>query len=163
MSNIKITDVSQQLPDMPNKITGFQEVLISEVEAETIAQVEKILSGKNSQLKLIGSNGEEAIVPESVYPMLRQVLGAIASGKGISLFPHNCELTLQQAANILNVSPKFLFSLLEAGEIPYIEAGDRLQIRLEDLMVYREKRDKKRANLLDKLIDLSQEAGFYQK
>lgn len=148
---------------MSDKITGFQEVLISEVEAEAIAQVEKILSRENYQLKLIGSNGEEMLVSESVYPMLRQVLRAIASGRGISLFPHNCELTLQQAANLLNVSPKFLLSLLEAGEIAYIGAGDRLQIRLEDLMVYREKRDKKRANLLDKLIEFSQEAGFYQK
>ena len=143
--------------------TGFQEVLLSETEAKAIAQMERVLREESSGLKLVSGNGEEAIVPEVVSHKLRQVVLAIASGQPLTLFPSNCKLTLHQAANILNVSPTFLIELLEGGEISYIERdGDRL-IRFEDLMIYKEKREKTRGQLLDKLIDLSQEAGFYEK
>lgn len=69
----------------------------------------------------------------------------------------------EETANILNVSPTFLIELLEGGEISYVERDSDRLIRFEDVMVYKEKRDKKRGQLLDKLIDLSQEAGFYEK
>lgn len=148
---------------MLEQAAGFKGVLVSQQEAEAIAQLEKILREESSGFKLVSGNGEEAVVPEAVYPMLRQLVRAIASGLPVSLFPSNWGVTLAQAANILNVSPTFLVELLEAGEIPHLEAdGDRL-IRFEDLMVYKEKRDKKRGQLLDKLIEVSQEAGFYEK
>jgi len=141
----------------------FKEVLLSEPEAKAIAQMERLLREESSGLKLVSGNGEEAIVPEVVFHKLRLVVRAIASGQPLTLFPSNCELTLHQAANILNVSPTFLIELLKGGEISYLERDGERLIRFEDLMVYKEKRDKKRGQLLDKLIDLSQEAGFYEK
>ncbi len=131
-------------------------------EADLIAQLEQILSLEASQAKLVGSNGEEVLIPESVYSVLRQVVHAMASGKTITLAPHNRELTTQQAADILNVSRPFLIKLLEEEQIPYIKVGKHRRIRYQDLMKYKEVRDQKRSQLLDQLTQMSQEAGFYE-
>ncbi|XWK86390.1 MAG: helix-turn-helix domain-containing protein [Phormidium sp.] len=138
------------------------ESVIQPEELDAIAKLEQILSLETSQIKLVGSNGEEVIISQSVRSMLRQVVRAMASGKTITFAPHNCELTTQEAADILNVSRPFLIKLLEEEQIPYIKVGKHRRIRYEDLMKYKEKRDEKRDQLLAQLTQMSQEAGFYQ-
>ncbi|MEG4628041.1 helix-turn-helix domain-containing protein [Microcoleus sp. AR_TQ3_B6] len=140
-----------------------ESVLIPEQETEAIAQLEPILSLESSQLRLVASNGEEIVIPESVYSLLGQVVRAMASGQVISIVPHNRELTTQQAADILNVSRPFLVKLLENGEIPYIKVGSHRRILFQDLMVYKEQRKVKRRKLLDQLIEMTEEAGLYEE
>ncbi len=140
-----------------------ESVLIPEQETEAIAQLEPILSLESSQLRLVASNGEEIVIPESVYSLLGQVVRAMASGQVISIVPHNRELTTQQAADILNVSRPFLVKLLENGEIPYIKVGSHRRILFQDLMVYKEQRKVKRRQLLDQLIEMTEEAGLYEE
>lgn len=137
-------------------------VFVQEPEKESIDQLEQILSRESGQPKLIGSNGEEILIPESVYSILRQVVHAMASGQAISLTPHNCELTTQEAADILNVSRPFLVKLLDQGEIPHIKVGKHRRIRLEHLTSYKEQRDNKRHKLLGQLIEMTEEAGLYE-
>jgi len=138
------------------------ESVIQPEEVDAIAKLSQILSLETSQIKLVGSNGEEVLISQSVRSMLHQVVRAIASGKTITLTPPNCELTTQEAADILNVSRPFLIKLLEEEQIPYIKVGKHRRIRYEDLMKYKEKRDEKRGKALDELIQMSQEAGFYE-
>lgn len=138
------------------------ESVIQPEEADAIAKLAQILSLETSQIKLVGNNGEEVLIPESVSSVLRQVVRAMADGKTITLIPHNCELTTQEAADILNVSRPFLIKLLEEEQIPYIKVGKHRRIRYEDLMKYKEKRDENRGKALDELIQMSQEAGFYE-
>ena len=140
-----------------------ESVLIPEQETEAIAQLEPILSLESSQLRLVASNGEEIVIPESVYSLLGQVVRAMASGQVISIVPHNRTLTTQQAADILNVSRPFLVKLLENGEIPYIKVGSHRRILFQDLMVYKEQRKVKRRKLLDQLIEMTEEAGLYEE
>jgi excisionase family DNA binding protein len=131
-------------------------------EAQSIRQLDRLLSLNVSQARLVGANGEEIYIPESVYQVLRQVVHAMALGQAISIAPKEREMTTQEAANILNVSRPFLIKLLEQGEIPYIKLGTHRRIRFQDLMTYKEQRDNKRDQLLDKLTEMSQEAGFYE-
>lgn len=140
----------------------LESIIQAPQETDLIAQLEQILSLEASQAKLVGSNGEEVLIPESVYTVLRQVVRAMASGQAITLVPHNRELTTQEAADILNVSRPFLIKLLEQEEIPYVKVGKHRRIRFQDLMAYKEQRDNKRSKLLDSLIQMSQEAGFYE-
>lgn len=137
-------------------------LVIQPQEADLIAQLEQILSLEASQAKLVGSNGEEVLIPESVYSVLRQVVHAMASGKTITLAPHNRELTTQQAADILNVSRPFLIKLLEEDKIPYIKVGKHRRIRYQDLIAYKEVRDQKRSQLLDQLVQMTEDAGLYE-
>ena len=140
-----------------------ESVLIPGQEIEAIAQLEPILSHESSQLRLVASNGEEIVIPASVYSLLGQVVRAMASGQVISIVRHNRELTTQQAADILNVSRPFLVKLLENGEIPYIKVGSHRRILFQDLMVYKEQRKVKRRQLLDQLIEMTEEAGLYEE
>lgn len=86
----------------------------------------------------------------------------MAAGTVISLVPHDHYLSSQEAAEILNVSRPFLYTLLEQGQIPYTMVGTHRRIRVEDLMEYKHKRDRQRRQALSELVAVSQELGFYE-
>lgn len=140
-----------------------ESVLVQEQQKESIAQLEQILSRETAQPKLVASNGEEILIPEFVYSILRQVVHAMASGQAISLVPHNREMTTQEAADMLNVSRPFFVKLLEQGEIPYISVGSHRRVIFQDLMTYKEQRKVNRRKLLNQLIEMTEEAGLYEE
>jgi excisionase family DNA binding protein len=137
-------------------------VMAIQQEVQSLKQLERMLTAADSQVKLVGANGEEINIPESVYQVLRQVVSAMASGQGISIVCQQQEMTTQQAADFLNVSRPYLIKLLEQGEIPYIKVGAHRRVRFEDLKKYKEQRDQKRSQILQQLIEISEEAGLYE-
>ncbi|MBD2514938.1 helix-turn-helix domain-containing protein [Nostoc sp. FACHB-973] len=141
---------------------SLDSVISPQLEAESIKELERILSVKDFQAKLVGANGEQIIIPDSIYQVLLQVVQAMASGKAISIIPQQQELTTQQAAEFLNVSRPYLIKLLEQGEIPHIKVGSHRRVRFDDLMKYKQQRDTERSKFLDQLIAESQEMGFYE-
>lgn len=156
-------NTSKERLGMLKQKESSESVLIPEQETEAIAQLEPILSLESSQLRLVASNGEEIVIPESVYSLLGQVVRAMASGQVISIVPHNRELTVHQAADLLNVSRSFIVKLLDEGAIPYIEVGSRRRILFQDLMTYKQQRKVQRRQLLDELIEMTEEAGLYEE
>ncbi len=139
-----------------------ESVMPPEQEAQSIKELERILTIKGSQAKLVGANGEQITIPESIYQVLRQVVHAMALGQAISIVPQEREFTTQQAADFLNVSRPYLIKLLEQDAIPYVTVGTHRRVRFEDLMSYKQRRDMKRDQLLTELTQMSQEAGFYE-
>lgn len=137
-------------------------VIPQEREAQLIKQLLKILV-EDSQVKMIGSNGEQVAIPESVYGVLRQVVRAIASGQVVSVVVQEQEMTTQEAADFLNVSRPYLIKLLEQGEIQYIKVGSHRRVNLLDLMKYKDERDKKRHEGIKELSQFLQEEGFYNE
>lgn len=140
-----------------------ESVLITEQETEAIKKLQQILSIESPQVKLVASNGEEIFIPESVYNLLGQIVRAMASGQAVSIVTHNRELTVHQAADLLNVSRSFIVKLLDEGAIPYIEVGSRRRILFQDLMTYKQQRKVQRRQLLDELIEMTEEAGLYEE
>jgi excisionase family DNA binding protein len=134
-------------------------VFIPETDTETIQRIESLLS--QAHPKLVGIDGEEIALPDSVYQVLRQVIHMMAPGQTISLVPYEHYLSSQEAANLLNVSRPYLYTLLDQGEIAYIKIGTHRRIRFEDLMQYKQKRDNQRHQSLTELTEISQELGFY--
>ncbi|MDZ8084722.1 MAG: helix-turn-helix domain-containing protein [Nostoc sp. DedQUE12b] len=141
---------------------SLDSVISPQLEAQSIKELERILSVKDFQAKLVGANGERINIPEPIYQVLLQVVHAMASGKAISIIPQQQELTTQQAAEFLNVSRPYLIKLLEQGEIPHIKVGSHRRVRFDDLMNYKQQRDVKRDQLLTELTQMGQEAGFYE-
>lgn len=137
-------------------------VMAPEEEAQALKELEHILRVEGSQTKLIGGNGEQIAIPNSVYQVLLQVIQAMASGQAISIVPLEREMTTQQAADFLNVSRPYLIKLLEQGEIPHIKVGTHRRVPFQDLMKYKEQRDSKRGQFLKQLIEMSEEAGLYE-
>lgn len=67
------------------------------------------------------------------------------------------ELTVQEAADLINVSLAFLVKQMEAGEIPFTRSGGYRQIKPQDLMDYKERIDRLRDAALDELAEIGQE------
>ena len=109
-------------------------------------------------LRVIDADRNESIeLPAGAVVMLLDILGAMASGQGITLIPENAELTTVQSADVLNVSRPFLIKLLEEGHIPYRKVGKHRRIRMEDVMNYKQKIDQEREAVLDQLVADAQE------
>jgi excisionase family DNA binding protein len=140
-----------------------ESVLVQEPEKELIDQLEQILSRESAQPKLVGSNGEEILIPESVYSILRQIVHAMASGQAFSVELHNRELTTQEAAELLKVSRPFFVKLLKEGAIPYIEVGKHRRVLFQDVITYKEQRQVKRRQGMKELSQFLQEEGFYDE
>ncbi len=95
--------------------------------------------------------------PAGVVILLTDILGAMASGQGITLISEDAELTTVQAADILHVSRPFLIKLLDEGKIPYRKVGKHRRIRGEDVMNYKRAIDQQREAVLDQLVAEAQE------
>lgn len=143
-----------------DKTMGITEpVFVSSSDTQVIKRLEEKLG--DAHPKLLGIDGEEIPLPDPLYQVLRQVIHLMAAGKVISLVPHDHYLSTQEAAEILNVSRPYLYTLLEKEEIPYTMVGTHRRIQVQDLMEYKRKRDSLRRQALDELIAFSQEEGFY--
>ncbi|MEH2269687.1 MAG: helix-turn-helix domain-containing protein [Nostoc sp.] len=142
---------------------SLDSVISPQLEAQSIKELERILSVQGSQAKLVGANGEQIIIPDSIYQVLLQIVHAMASGKAISIIPQKQELTTQQASELLNVSRPYLIKLLEQGDIHYIKVGSHRRVRFDDLMKYKQQRDIKRREGLKELTLFLQDEGFYDE
>ena len=140
---------------------ALEPLLAPEQETAAIRELQNAIP-EDSQIKLVGKNGEEITLPESVDFVFRHVLHLMASGQAVSVIPYNQELSTQQAADLLDVPHPYLVKLLEQGEIPYIMVGTYRRVRFDDLMKYKEQFSIKRRALLQELIELTEEAGLYE-
>jgi excisionase family DNA binding protein len=131
-----------------------------EQDRETIKLLEAMLS--QAHPKLIGMDGEAIPLPDSLYALMRYVIHMMAQGQTFSIVPCDRYLTTQEAANLLNVSRPYLYSILDRGDLAYEMVGTHRRIRFEDLMEYKQKRDNQRRHALNKLTTISQELGFYE-
>ncbi len=142
---------------------SLDSVISPNLEAQPIKELERILSVKGSQAKLVGANGEQITIPDSVYQVLHQVVHAMASGKVVSVVIQDRELTTQKAADFLKVSRPHLIKLLEQKEIPHIMVGTHRRVRFEDLVKYKKQRDSKRQEGLKQFTQFLEDEGFYDE
>lgn len=95
-------------------------------------------------------------IPVSALRLLVDVLTEIGEGNAVSILPIPAELTIQDAADLLNVSRPFLVGLMECGEIPFHQIGAHRRVRYEDVMAYKERIDAERCHALDALAAQAQ-------
>lgn len=138
-------------------------VRASLAEAKSIKHLDAALRPETARAKLISVDGEEILLPDSVYRVLRASVHLMALDRAVSIVGIDYEVTTQEAANILNVSRPFFVKLLEQGELPYRKVGTRRRVRFQDLMAYKERFDTQRDKAMDKLISFSEEQGLYRE
>lgn len=139
-------------------------ILPIEAERKAIELLDKMLSlktengdGEALKLQIVGIGGESIALPESLYQLLYQAVHLMAADRAVSLVPIEQNLTIEEAAILLNVSQGFVIKLLSEGEIKYVNAGFDRRIDLADLMAYKKQRTVKRREILRELAELSQE------
>jgi excisionase family DNA binding protein len=121
-------------------------------------------SGEGLRLGLLGLVGQdtEIVLPPSAARLLVDLLSNMAEGNGVSLIPVRAELTTQQAADLLNVSRKFLIDeLLNGGALPYRKVGTHRRIPLRDLLNYKQDNRAKRLAAIDEMVENDQSIGLY--
>jgi excisionase family DNA binding protein len=126
-------------------------------------QLDEELAQNQGVAKLVTPQGSEIRLPHSILKVLMEVVHEMARGNAVRVMPIHAELTTQQAAELLNVSRPFLVSLLEQGEIKYRKVGTHRRILLEDLLVYKDRRDRERLSALDELAKEDQRLGLYEE
>ena len=73
------------------------------------------------------------------------------------------ELTLAQAAEMLNESDDEMEALLAEGEIPFIQCGQERKVRTEDVLRYKRVRYERRQKGLRELARLTELYGGYER
>jgi excisionase family DNA binding protein len=129
--------------------------------AQMKALYELVLAQGN--IALSTSNQQPIPLPGSLVQVLRQILGFMSQGKGVAVTPVLRELTTQTAADLLGVSRPFLIELLNKQTIPFHLVGTHRRIYLKDLLRYREHRDRRRKEILDRMAREAMEDGDYDQ
>lgn len=111
--------------------------------------------------ELRGSNGERILLPRSVYALLTEAVRILAAGDAVTIVPVGRELTTQRAADLLNVSRQYVVRLLEEGKIPFTRTGSHRRLKIEDVLAFKEQRDRAREQQLDELAQLHEDLGGY--
>jgi excisionase family DNA binding protein len=76
------------------------------------------------------------------------------------LLPSDSHISIEQAADLLNVFPPQLVKLLEEGIIPFKKAGTHRRIELKHLVEYQQKTLEDRNNKLNFLANQAQELSL---
>lgn len=114
--------------------------------------------------RLVGPDGDQIELPDDLYAVVRVAVEALLAGQGVSIAPHTAKLSTQEAADLLGISRPTLVKLLEAGEIPFEQAGHgrHRRIRLADLEEYRRATRHARRAALTELTRAADEDGLYE-
>lgn len=111
---------------------------------------------------LVAPQGESQVaIPISVFHILRFVAHHMSRGDAIALTSLHIQLTTQQAADFLGVSRPFLVKQIEEGKIPYTRTGTHRRIQLQDVLAYKERRDRQALKTLAELAREAQEEEDY--
>jgi len=97
-----------------------------------------------------------------MFHLLARLAKVSARGDAVTIVPVGQELTMQQAADLINVSRQHLVRLLDENELPFtrIDGGHR-SLSIEDVLSYRARRDHEREAGLDDLAAMTQDMGGY--
>jgi excisionase family DNA binding protein len=133
-----------------------RETIIARTSKQLLARYAR--EDQSLTVQVMDAEHDEPIeLPAGAVALLLDILGAMASGQGVTLIPEDAELTTVQAADILHVSRPFLIKLLDEGQIPYRKVGKHRRIRMEDVMNYKRAIDQQREAVLDQLVAEAQE------
>ncbi len=120
------------------------------------------LSANVHQIEIVEADGKHtATIPAAAYRLLVDALTQMAQGNAVSLIPIHTELTIQAAADLLNVSQPFLLEQIAAGKIIDRQVGNHRRIHFSDLMAYKDQIDLAASQALDEMVAISQELGLY--
>lgn len=118
---------------------------LSAQAAESLRSLSQVLgSGQldSYTLRLEHAPDHPVVLPAPALQIVRALLAELANGNAVSLVTHPAELTMQEAAEILEIQGPLLVSLIENGKLPYHrKVGSRPVLRLTDVIQYKRDRE----------------------
>lgn len=153
---------------MEDKLRRMTPVAAPPEQQNQVAALSRALEGMSHRRKrrapacqLVGPKGESIVLPESIFYVLERVAEVLARGDSITVVPVEREVTTQQAAALLNVSRQYLVRLLDEGRIPFRKTGKHRRLRIEDVLEFKDNRDRNRRAGLRELSQMTQKFGGY--
>ncbi len=135
-----------------------------EADVEAITRIGRLLAGDvDRRMGFITPSGERLDIPDALYDALRQLTAALAQDEALTLMsrPLHMEVTIDEAARLLNASPQYMVERLDEGIIPSTGEGVRRCISLRDVMAHKARLRALQREGLKELVRLSQEYGLY--
>ena len=113
-----------------------------------------------SLFRLVADSGESVDLPDEMVSVIGDVAREMSRGYEVAVVPRERAVTTQDAAEILGVSRPYLVKLLESGQMPFHRAGTHRRVLLQDVLDYKEQRDRNRRESLRALTEESQSMGM---
>ena len=129
-------------------------------EANNASEVAAILlkaRQENGEVRLPIRNCGQIHFSSAVFSLVIDVLGLIARGDMVRLVPYGLNISVLEAAEILNVTLPELYKFLDDGKIDNEINLYHRTVKLESLMNFKIQFDKERLGALTELARLSQE------
>lgn len=137
-----------------------QEQKTAMVSYSALATVLKQLKSEEPEIE-VEETKEHIKIPIKALRLLSDILEAMSKGQPISIVPMATEVTTQKAAEILGCSRPFLVKLLEEGKMPFTKIGRHRRVKMEDVLVYKEKQKKEQKKYLIEMMQKDEELGLY--
>jgi excisionase family DNA binding protein len=112
-------------------------------------------------LKLLDAEGGVVELPSTVLQVLRRAVDALARDRIVRVTSMGRDLTLYEAADLLNVPVTHVRRLIDEGRLPSTLMHDLQRVPFDALMTFKAEDDARRDGALDELTRLSQEFGLY--
>jgi len=157
---------------MAVEVTEGAPLALDETDRRRVIEVARFLetyrpsSRAVDGLMLTASDGRQQTLPAPLLDALQVLSAILARGDDAAIVPLDKDVSMDEAATLLNVSRPFVERLLADGTIPTVEVpavgGDTgKRIRLRDVLAYRQRRGDKSRRLLDEALSFAQEHGGY--
>jgi excisionase family DNA binding protein len=134
-------------------------------ERTAAARIAALLSPKSAKgrgmLQVVDLKGQCLELPTTLTDVMYRAAELLAKGRPVAVLPEEEMLSTQEAADLLNVSRQYLVRLVDAGELAAVKVGSHRRLRVAEIAAFKAVRDAKRTSALDRLTELSEEAGGY--
>jgi hypothetical protein len=111
---------------------------------------------------IIAPDGGSVPVPRTLNRLLQEITHILARGDAADVTAYPRELTLVEAAEMINESEDVVQELVRSGQLP-ITRDKPTRVSLADVRDYRDERNAERRQALEDLIQLNQDMGLYAK
>jgi len=137
-------------------------VASTEEECLELQKALRLLGDHPGHVILTDEQGRRIELPETAARLVQRVVTALVQGNPVDVSVLPKELTVQHAAELLDLRPQDVVHLLDDGEIPFVQKDGFPYIRFEDVMAYMPTRDADRRAAMEEIIRLSEEMGLYE-
>ncbi|MBA3822970.1 MAG: hypothetical protein H0X24_03570 [Ktedonobacterales bacterium] len=130
----------------------------TEIDAATLQQLHAVLADNDVAPQIINSAGTKIAVPLPLLAIMRNMLADLEEGASLQVTRTPESISLQETAEYLNVSSRFVTKLVDEGVIQSMSDG---QLSLADIVKYGHQQAIRTREGIVEIARLSQEAGAY--
>jgi len=143
---------------------GRVETVMPPEDLEQLLNLSRFLDEHEAPAALLGPDGEQTPIPETIYKVLVDVVKAMKQRRGVTIAPVDQKLTTQEAADFLGMSRPTLIKLIEQGALKceQVTGGRHRRLLLTDVLAYQKDREEERERMLQSLVDDAEEQGLYE-